>query len=53
MLATYMRRKHNNLEIGIEKNTDVMEIVSQLEIADAIFSAGETRAEKSVCSRRK
>ena len=34
------------------KNTDVTEIVSQLEIADAIFSAGETKAEKSVCSPR-
>ena len=28
------------------------EIVSQLGIADALFSAGETRAKKSVCSRR-
>ena len=29
------------------KNSNVTEIVSQLEIASALFSAGETRAEKA------
>ena len=33
-----------------KKRNDVTEIVLQLEIADAIFWAGETRAEKCVCS---
>ena len=28
------------------------QIVSQLGIADALYSAGETRAKKVVCSRR-
>ena len=33
-----------------KRRNDVTEIVSHLEIADAIFSVGETRAEKCACS---
>ena len=38
--------------MGIETFYGDGQIVSQLGIADALFSAGETRAKKVVCSRR-
>ena len=38
--------------LGKKLTHQLTEIVSQLGIADALFSAGETRAKESVCSRR-
>lgn len=43
---------HAYLNYNWLKNTDVTEIVSQLGITDALFSASETRAKKGVCFRR-